>query len=73
MIVCPLNYDGASYPVTQLRHDLSEFFSQHPNDSYIAYDDHTYGQFCCEMSEELELLFVLANPRYMRYVRPRAA
>lgn len=67
MITCPYNYEGPSYPVVILKHDLGEFFEQHPNESYQAYDDHQHGVFVCEMTPELELIFVLKYPKYKRY------
>lgn len=67
MITCPLNYDGPSYPVIVLKHDLSQFFSDHQQERYIAYEDYQHGNFVCEMAPELELLFILKHPQYERY------
>lgn len=69
MIVCPYNYDGPSYPVVILKHDLGEFFSNYPNDRYQAYDNHEQGVFVCEMDPQLELVFVLKYPKYRNYQR----
>lgn len=69
MITCPYNYEGPSYPVAALKYDLSEFFADHPNDGYTAYEDHQHGNFVCEMTPELELIFMLKYPKYQRYQR----
>ena len=67
MIAMPIISNGYMTPVITLKHDLGEFFEQHQQEKYVAYEDYQSGYMICEMDPQLELVFILKHPQYQRY------
>lgn len=69
MIVVPLSYEGPSYSVIQLKHDLSVWLSNHQTVKYTAELDWPNACFTCKLEAQDELAFILKHPEYQHYVQ----
>lgn len=68
-ITMPLNYEGLSYPVIHLQHDLGVWLNKYPDYKYTTTTDWPNGVFTCHMPDEQMMLFVLEYPQYMARIQ----